>query len=118
MAHTCRGTINLATVHIGMEDSCGILLTSGARNYHLKGSSEVDRQQWITALELAKAKAVRMMDTHSGREHLITVDVYTWYHGSGGVGINSTCIALVTKMPRLGCTNSEGRTRWMCGLFT
>ncbi|XP_063082003.1 oxysterol-binding protein 2 isoform X3 [Cavia porcellus] len=65
MAHTCRGTINLATVHIGMEDSCGILLTSGARNYHLKGSSEVDRQQWITALELAKAKAVRMMDTHS-----------------------------------------------------
>ncbi|XP_005396336.1 PREDICTED: oxysterol-binding protein 2 isoform X1 [Chinchilla lanigera] len=65
MAHTCRGTINLATVHIGTEDSCGILLTSGARNYHLKGSSEVDRQQWITALELAKAKAVRMMNTHS-----------------------------------------------------
>ncbi|XP_019060001.1 oxysterol-binding protein 2-like [Fukomys damarensis] len=66
MAHTCRGTINLATVQIGMEDSCGILLISGARNYHLKGSSEVDRQQWITALELAKAKAVRMMNTHSG----------------------------------------------------
>ncbi|KFO23653.1 Oxysterol-binding protein 2 [Fukomys damarensis] len=65
MAHTCRGTINLATVQIGMEDSCGILLISGARNYHLKGSSEVDRQQWITALELAKAKAVRMMNTHS-----------------------------------------------------
>ncbi|EHB17065.1 Growth hormone-inducible transmembrane protein [Heterocephalus glaber] len=65
MAHTCRGTINLATVQIGTEDSCGILLISGARNYHLKSSSEVDRQQWITALELAKAKAVRMMNTHS-----------------------------------------------------
>nr|BAG57369.1 unnamed protein product [Homo sapiens] len=65
MAHTCRGTINLSTAHIDTEDSCGILLTSGARSYHLKASSEVDRQQWITALELAKAKAVRVMNTHS-----------------------------------------------------
>ncbi|XP_048199262.1 oxysterol-binding protein 2 isoform X2 [Perognathus longimembris pacificus] len=65
MAHTCRGTINLATTQIDTEDSCGILLVSGARNYHLKASSEVDRQQWITTLELAKAKAVRMMKAHS-----------------------------------------------------
>ncbi|XP_008571230.1 PREDICTED: oxysterol-binding protein 2 isoform X2 [Galeopterus variegatus] len=65
MAHTCRGTINLSSAHIDTEDSCGILLISGARTYHLKASSELDRQQWITALELAKAKAVRMMDTHS-----------------------------------------------------
>ncbi|XP_066116240.1 oxysterol-binding protein 2 isoform X1 [Saccopteryx bilineata] len=65
MAHTCRGTINLSTAHFDTEDSCGILLTSGARTYHLKASSEVERQQWITALELAKAKAVRMMSSHS-----------------------------------------------------
>ncbi|XP_047417992.1 oxysterol-binding protein 2 isoform X2 [Sciurus carolinensis] len=65
MAHTCRGTINLATAHIDTEESCGILLMSGARSYHLKASSEVDRQQWITALELAKAKAVRVMRSHS-----------------------------------------------------
>ncbi|XP_012869713.1 PREDICTED: oxysterol-binding protein 2 [Dipodomys ordii] len=65
MAHTCRGTINLATTQIDTEDSCGILLVSGARNYHLKASSEVDRQQWITTLELAKAKAVHMMKAHS-----------------------------------------------------
>uniref|UniRef100_A0A8C9A0N5 Oxysterol-binding protein n=1 Tax=Prolemur simus TaxID=1328070 RepID=A0A8C9A0N5_PROSS len=65
MAHTCRATINLSTVHIDKEDSCGILLVSGARNYHLKASSEAKRQQWINALELAKAKAVRMMNTHS-----------------------------------------------------
>ncbi|XP_045145489.1 oxysterol-binding protein 2-like [Echinops telfairi] len=68
MAHTCRGTINLSTTHIDTEDSCNILLTSGARTYHLKASSEVERQQWITALELAKAKAVRMMNNHSGTE--------------------------------------------------
>ncbi|XP_053442824.1 oxysterol-binding protein 2 isoform X6 [Nycticebus coucang] len=65
MAHTCRGTINLSTVHIDKEDTCGILLVSGARTYHLKASSEAERQQWITALELAKAKAVRLMSTHS-----------------------------------------------------
>ncbi|XP_016054125.1 PREDICTED: oxysterol-binding protein 2, partial [Miniopterus natalensis] len=65
MAHTCRGTINLSTAHFETEDACGILLTCGARTYHLKASSEVERQQWITALELAKAKAVRMMNSHS-----------------------------------------------------
>ncbi|XP_064337143.1 oxysterol-binding protein 2 isoform X2 [Camelus dromedarius] len=65
MAHTCRGTINLSTAHFDTEDSCGIVLTSGAKTYHLKAGSEVERQQWITALELAKAKAIRMMSSHS-----------------------------------------------------
>lgn len=68
MAHTCRGTINLSTAHFDTEDSCGIVLNSGARTYHLKAGSEAERQQWITALELAKAKAVHMMSSHSGSE--------------------------------------------------
>ncbi|MBN3292428.1 OSBP2 protein, partial [Polypterus senegalus] len=67
MAHTCRGTINLATAHIDTEDSCNIVLTSGGRTYHLKASSEVERQRWVTGLELAKAKAIRMMHDQSGR---------------------------------------------------
>uniref|UniRef100_A0A3Q1JL87 Oxysterol-binding protein n=1 Tax=Anabas testudineus TaxID=64144 RepID=A0A3Q1JL87_ANATE len=58
MAHTCRGTINLATAHIDTEDACNIVLSSGGRTYHLKASTEVERQRWVTALELAKAKAV------------------------------------------------------------
>uniref|UniRef100_A0A9L0RG69 Oxysterol binding protein 2 n=2 Tax=Equus TaxID=9789 RepID=A0A9L0RG69_HORSE len=65
MAHTCRGTINLCTAHFDKEDSCGIMLTNGARTYHLKASSEVERQHWITTLELAKAKAVHLMSSHS-----------------------------------------------------
>ncbi|XP_054629198.1 oxysterol-binding protein 2 isoform X2 [Dunckerocampus dactyliophorus] len=60
MAHTCRGTINLATAHIDTEDACNIVLSSGGRTYHLKASTEVERQRWVTALELAKAKAIRM----------------------------------------------------------
>lgn len=66
MAHTCRGTINLASAHFETEDTCGILLCNGARTYHLKAISEVDRQHWITVLELAKAKAIRVMKTQSG----------------------------------------------------
>lgn len=85
MAHTCRGTINLSTAHFDMEDSCGIVLTNGARTYHLKASSEVERQQWITALELAKAKAVRMMSSHSGSQCLMQ-RVYVQHRGPGESG--------------------------------
>ncbi|XP_041088445.1 oxysterol-binding protein 1 isoform X2 [Polyodon spathula] len=61
MGHTCRGTINLATANITVEDSCNFVISNGgAQTYHLKASSEVERQRWITALELAKAKAVKM----------------------------------------------------------
>ncbi|XP_077318226.1 oxysterol-binding protein 2 isoform X1 [Lithobates pipiens] len=65
MAHTCRGTINLSTAHIDTEDSCNIVLSNGGRTYHLKASCEVERQRWVTALELAKAKAIRMMNNQS-----------------------------------------------------
>uniref|UniRef100_A0A3Q2NQJ3 Oxysterol-binding protein n=1 Tax=Fundulus heteroclitus TaxID=8078 RepID=A0A3Q2NQJ3_FUNHE len=61
MGHTCRGTINLATAVISVDDACNFVISNGgAQTYHLKASSEVERQRWITALELAKAKAARM----------------------------------------------------------
>lgn len=74
MAHTCRGTINLATAHIDTEDACNIVLSSGGRTYHLKASTEVERQRWVTALELAKAKAIRMMNDQSGKEQQLLLD--------------------------------------------
>uniref|UniRef100_A0A669F474 Oxysterol-binding protein n=1 Tax=Oreochromis niloticus TaxID=8128 RepID=A0A669F474_ORENI len=61
MGHTCRGTINLATATITVDDACNFVISNGGtQTYHLKASCEVERQRWITALELAKAKAVRM----------------------------------------------------------
>ncbi|XP_073320670.1 oxysterol-binding protein 1-like isoform X2 [Pagrus major] len=70
MGHTCRGTINLATANITVEDSCNFVISNGgAQTYHLKANSEVERQRWITALELAKAKAVRMQAESGEREH-------------------------------------------------
>lgn len=67
MGHTCRGTINLATATISVDDACNFVISNGgAQTYHLKASCEVERQRWITALELAKAKAARMQ-AESGR---------------------------------------------------
>ncbi|XP_051829096.1 oxysterol-binding protein 2 isoform X2 [Antechinus flavipes] len=68
MAYNCRATINLSTAHFDREDSCNIWLSYGGRTYHLKAGSEVERQQWLGALELARAKAVRMMSTLSARQ--------------------------------------------------
>lgn len=69
MGHTCRGTINLATANIAVEDSCNFVISNGgAQTYHLKANSEVERQRWITALELAKAKAVHMQ-AESGKKN-------------------------------------------------
>uniref|UniRef100_A0A671T9Z5 Oxysterol-binding protein 2-like n=1 Tax=Sinocyclocheilus anshuiensis TaxID=1608454 RepID=A0A671T9Z5_9TELE len=64
MAHTCRGTITLATVHIEVGDTCHFVLTSGGRSYHLKAYSEGECQRWVSALQQAKANATQMM-THS-----------------------------------------------------
>ncbi|NXW89511.1 OSBP1 protein, partial [Alopecoenas beccarii] len=77
MRHTCRGTINLATANITVEDSCNFIISNGgAQTYHLKASSEVERQRWVTALELAKAKAVKMLEESddSGDESVSQTD--------------------------------------------
>lgn len=69
MGHTCRGTINLATATITVDDACNFVISNGgAQTYHLKASCEVERQRWITALELAKAKAARMQ-AESGKPY-------------------------------------------------
>lgn len=65
VAHTCRGTVNLATAFICTEDDpCSFVVSNGSTHYfHLKASSEVERQKWVTALELVKAKAIKMLES-------------------------------------------------------
>uniref|UniRef100_A0AAV2IW23 Oxysterol-binding protein n=1 Tax=Knipowitschia caucasica TaxID=637954 RepID=A0AAV2IW23_KNICA len=46
MAHTCRGTISLATAHIEVGDTCHFVLTSEGRTYHLKAASDGEAQRW------------------------------------------------------------------------
>ena len=62
MAHTCRGTVNLAEAFIDTIDWCHFVITNGASQvFHLRASNEIERQRWVTALELAKAKAIKML---------------------------------------------------------
>jgi hypothetical protein len=64
MAHTCRGTINLAAAFIDTIDSTNFTITNGpSQVYHLRALNEVERQRWVTALELAKAKAIKKLDS-------------------------------------------------------
>uniref|UniRef100_A0A452DT16 Oxysterol-binding protein n=1 Tax=Capra hircus TaxID=9925 RepID=A0A452DT16_CAPHI len=105
MRHTCRGTINLATAHITVEDSCNFVISNGgAQTYHLKASSEVERQRWVTALELAKAKAVKMLaeSDESGDEESVSQTDKTELQNtlrtlSSKVEDLSTCNDLIAK---------------------
>ncbi|XP_030625250.1 oxysterol-binding protein 2 isoform X2 [Chanos chanos] len=77
MAHTCRGTITMATVHIEVGDTCHLVLTSGGRSYHLKATSEVECQRWVSALRQAKANANQIMlhsDDSGDEGHLTQSD--------------------------------------------
>ncbi|XP_067015224.1 oxysterol-binding protein 1 isoform X2 [Anabrus simplex] len=69
MAHTCRGTISLHGALIHTEDSCTFVISNGGtQTFHIKAANEVERQRWVTALELAKAKAIRAMESEDEEE--------------------------------------------------
>ncbi|KAF7287694.1 oxysterol binding protein isoform X2 [Rhynchophorus ferrugineus] len=64
MAHTCRGSISLHGALIYTVDLYSFVISNGGtQSFHIKASSEVERQSWVTALELAKAKAIRNMES-------------------------------------------------------
>ena len=79
MAHTCRGTISLhgAVIHTENQSANFIVSNGGGtqvgqslmensftfesfQTFHLRATNEVERQKWLTALELAKAKALQV----------------------------------------------------------
>ncbi|XP_044740624.1 oxysterol-binding protein 1 [Chrysoperla carnea] len=69
MAHTCRGTISLHGALIHTVDSCTFVISNGGtQTFHIKAASEVERQSWVTALELAKARAIRAMESEDDEE--------------------------------------------------
>ncbi|XP_068158031.1 oxysterol-binding protein 1 [Drosophila tropicalis] len=62
--HTCRGTISLHGALIHTVDSCTFVISNGGtQTFHIKAATEVERQSWVTALELAKAKAIRDIES-------------------------------------------------------
>jgi len=71
MVHTCRGTISLHGAIIHTEDSCTFVISNGStQTFHIKAANEVERQRWVTTLELAKAKAIRAMESGKNTSRL------------------------------------------------
>ncbi|XP_055374867.1 oxysterol-binding protein 1 isoform X2 [Condylostylus longicornis] len=69
MSHTCRGTISLHGALIHTVDSCTFVISNGGtQTFHIKAANERERQSWVTALELAKAKAIRLMESEEEEE--------------------------------------------------
>lgn len=70
MSHTCRGTISLVSAVIHTEDSCHFVISNGgAQTFHLKAGNEIERQRWVTALELAKGRAIRTMEQDDDEDY-------------------------------------------------
>lgn len=45
-------------------DSCTFVISNGGtQTFHIRAHDEVERQSWVTALELAKAKAMLVLTT-------------------------------------------------------
>ncbi|XP_062122481.1 LOW QUALITY PROTEIN: oxysterol-binding protein 1-like [Drosophila sulfurigaster albostrigata] len=62
--HTCRGTISLHGALIHTVDSCTFVISNGGtQTFHIKAANEVERQSWVTSLELAKVKAIRAIES-------------------------------------------------------
>ena len=63
-AKKCRGSISLHNSHIYTEDRCNFVVSNFARTkvFYLRGSSDVERQQWVSALDLAKSNALQRME--------------------------------------------------------
>ncbi|XP_015592742.1 oxysterol-binding protein 1 isoform X2 [Cephus cinctus] len=70
MSHTCRGTISLHGALIHTVDACTFVVSNGGtQTFHIKAATEVERQQWVTALELAKAKAIQAMESEDEEDY-------------------------------------------------
>ncbi|TNN05042.1 Oxysterol-binding protein isoform 2 [Schistosoma japonicum] len=61
MAHTCRGTINLANAVVrNTGPTTFVISNSSTQTFHLKASSESEKKRWVSALSSAKAEAVAL----------------------------------------------------------
>ncbi|UYV77647.1 hypothetical protein LAZ67_15001813 [Cordylochernes scorpioides] len=64
MSHTCRGSIRLDNAVVHTEDSVNFVVSNSAtQTFHLKASTEVEKQSWITAIEISKSRAIRQLES-------------------------------------------------------
>uniref|UniRef100_A0A915K2Z2 Oxysterol-binding protein n=1 Tax=Romanomermis culicivorax TaxID=13658 RepID=A0A915K2Z2_ROMCU len=70
VGHTCRGSINLqgAFIHTEIDSSTFVISNGATQTFHLKASNEVERQKWVTTLELARVRAIKAAESEEEEE--------------------------------------------------
>ncbi|KAG8182462.1 hypothetical protein JTE90_020383 [Oedothorax gibbosus] len=102
VAHTCRGTINLVSAVIHTVDSSNFVISNGGtQTFHLKASNEIERQRWVTALELAKSRAIRMTESDEDEEYSLLPN----QGGSDKGELQTALKVLSSKLEDLGTCN-------------
>ncbi|XP_015370661.1 PREDICTED: oxysterol-binding protein 1 [Diuraphis noxia] len=92
ISQLCRGTISLNGATIHTEDSCTIVISNGGtQTFHLRATSEVERQRWVTELELAKAREIGHTNTDRSKEKEL----------SANLEVSSVVSSLNTKLSEL-----------------
>jgi hypothetical protein len=64
VGHSCRGSLNLHESQILTDPStCNLTISASSQSFHLKAQNEVDRQQWLNALEYSRHRAIKKADS-------------------------------------------------------
>ncbi len=87
MSHTCRGTVNLIGAFIDSVDTTHFVISNGhSQVYHLRAASAVEKQNWVTMLELSKAKAIKSMESgEAAYEHMLYFTVLCMHQVSSTI---------------------------------
>jgi hypothetical protein len=73
MTHTCRGTVYLESAHLSSNDACHFVISNGSTVIHLRTSTETDKQRWMSALELAKQKTLKVRKQYQDSDEDVSV---------------------------------------------
>ena len=73
VAKKCRRSISLHKGHIFTEEGCNFVVSNagGSQIYHLRATSEAERQKWVTAMERAKSKSITRVVTQNNDIHFV-----------------------------------------------
>lgn len=106
MQHTCRGTLVIRDARIETEPGNNfIIYTGGAKKngqcFQLRAHSERERQEWITALELAKTQSSTLSRSNTLRSHKSAAATITTAGpaGAGPAGAGAGAVSSQSHAP-------------------
>jgi hypothetical protein len=72
---SARGLITMNDAMVHTEQAANFVVAQRhGTTFHLKAASEVDRQRWVTALELAKHRAIKAQEAEEEAEMRYAID--------------------------------------------